>query len=322
MNGSCDWKGFIHSDNMPHILNPTQGYILSSNHGTQHPEDGGIFTGGSFIAGHRGVRILNLLKDATANRRFTVEDAQRIQKDTVSQQAIDILPTLLKVATSCKAATTESVLKKWREIGNMAVESRSALAYQYLWRRLVEHYLYDAVGVDTESHHTSLPIITGNSSPLGIARLFNEGRSYIEFNIAHQIDLGAQWVCMAFQDTDTFLAENPDATWGDFHQARFPHPFGGNRNAWVASIVDHVVAMAGDGNTPAQCGTRAPIGNEKEGLLATGACPSARFVADMINQSHHLMMPPGNAGDPRSVYFSDQLEHFLDGKYNTMTLTT
>ncbi len=84
------WNDFVPQQQVPHIVNPSRGFVGSAN---QHPTapDYPYYYTGSFDAS-RGRRLEELL---SAQDSFTVEDMMGIQQDALSMYARDILPTML-----------------------------------------------------------------------------------------------------------------------------------------------------------------------------------------------------------------------------------
>lgn len=82
------WTGLVLKDEMPYVINPDKGYVVSANnfmtstnvlHGTSH----------SFTYTGRSTRIHELLEEALARtgNKVTAADMQQMQKDVVDVQA-------------------------------------------------------------------------------------------------------------------------------------------------------------------------------------------------------------------------------------------
>ncbi|MEL6255129.1 MAG: penicillin acylase family protein [Bacteroidota bacterium] len=85
------WNEYIPQDQNPHVLNPPQGFVSSANQHPTSPLYPYYYTGN--FDGFRGRRINKLLTEADS---VSVRDMQSYQQDTYSNQAADILPTLLE----------------------------------------------------------------------------------------------------------------------------------------------------------------------------------------------------------------------------------
>ncbi|MEM6804491.1 MAG: penicillin acylase family protein, partial [Bacteroidota bacterium] len=84
------WNEFIPQDQNPHVLNPPQGFVSSANQHPTSPLYPYYYTGN--FDGFRGRRIYTLLDQTDT---IGVSEMKNFQQDTYSNQAADILPTLL-----------------------------------------------------------------------------------------------------------------------------------------------------------------------------------------------------------------------------------
>jgi len=88
--GDEEWIGYVPFDELPHVLNPSSGFVASANHlpvGDWYPHSLTIGTGGT---GHnpRSMRLYELLDD---QNEFTFESFSEIHRDNVSSIARDFL---------------------------------------------------------------------------------------------------------------------------------------------------------------------------------------------------------------------------------------
>ncbi|MBN2219562.1 MAG: penicillin acylase family protein, partial [Kosmotogaceae bacterium] len=88
--GDEEWNGYVPFDELPHVLNPSSGFVASANHlpvGDWYPYPLTIGTGGT---GHnpRSMRLYELLDD---QNEFTFESFSEIHRDNVSAIARDFL---------------------------------------------------------------------------------------------------------------------------------------------------------------------------------------------------------------------------------------
>jgi len=85
-----EWNGYVPFDELPHVLNPSSGFVASANHlpvGDWYPYSLTIGTGGT---GHnpRSMRLYELMDD---RNDFTFESFSEIHRDNVSAIARDFL---------------------------------------------------------------------------------------------------------------------------------------------------------------------------------------------------------------------------------------
>ena len=83
------WRGFIPFDELPSVLNPEKGYIVSANNpitGPGYPH----FLGAGFAYGFRARRIVDMIEGDPDG--VTVEDAKAMHADTLHLTALEIVP--------------------------------------------------------------------------------------------------------------------------------------------------------------------------------------------------------------------------------------
>jgi penicillin G amidase len=88
---SYAWKGWIPPQDIPHVLNPTDGFVQSAN---QRAVDSTYpyFIPGDYAA-PRGISLYNKL---AAMQGITVDDMKRLQNDVFNSLAADVIPFLLQ----------------------------------------------------------------------------------------------------------------------------------------------------------------------------------------------------------------------------------
>jgi acyl-homoserine lactone acylase PvdQ len=96
---SCEWQGFVPSNELPHVLNPKNGFVVSANHNILNPKvDYKYFLGNCWKAGYRADRITELIKTTfQKNGKITVEDCKRMQLDEVDNSDISKYLSSLKL---------------------------------------------------------------------------------------------------------------------------------------------------------------------------------------------------------------------------------
>ena len=86
------WQGFIPYDALPALSDPAEGYARSANNRTA-PEDYPYPLSGTWSSGHRALRIRQMLEEKDQLSR---EDFARMQTDTLSMRAVEVLPSLVE----------------------------------------------------------------------------------------------------------------------------------------------------------------------------------------------------------------------------------
>jgi penicillin G amidase len=97
------WKGFTKIDEIPYVVNPTRGYIVSCNNFvTSKNGEHGI--GHAFSYQHRALRVGELIEGfIKSNKKMSARDSIKMASDLLDIQARAILPSMLKTIEAGKA---------------------------------------------------------------------------------------------------------------------------------------------------------------------------------------------------------------------------
>jgi penicillin amidase len=136
-----EWKGYIPFEELPWVLNPQKGYIVSANNPVvtdKYP----YLIAKDFDHGYRARRIVDMIEGKASG--FSVEDMRSMQGDNLCLSALEILPYLKDLTFEDKSI--ESVrdrLLEWN--GRMEMDSAEAALYGYFWVALVEKLFHDQI---------------------------------------------------------------------------------------------------------------------------------------------------------------------------------
>ena len=131
-NNKFEWNDYIPFEKMPHVFNPSDGYIITANNKIVSDNYPYNLTFRCKTAPYRAERIHNLI---TRQSKLTKVDLEKIQNDTHSYLWKDLRSELLNTYTtddSSKKALAE--LKKWD--GNMDIKSEAATIFTYWFKEL------------------------------------------------------------------------------------------------------------------------------------------------------------------------------------------
>jgi len=121
--GEDDWTGYVPFDDLPRVLDPARGFIVTANNRAT-PRDPYAF-GLSWAPPYRAARIAGLL---TSKPKLTAEDFRRMQSDVVSLLARDLVPLLLDTRPRDDASKQAlDLLRGWN--GEMDASSAAAAVY-------------------------------------------------------------------------------------------------------------------------------------------------------------------------------------------------
>jgi penicillin amidase len=274
-----EWVGRIPFDELPHLYNPPEGFIVTANQrivGTSYK-----YTQVSRDAAPpwRARRIYDLLK---ANSKMTMDDVTAVQLDVLNLPLLNLAKAI--VEQNAAAADTIAELRKWD--GRMTPDSKAALIVNEIRGCLASKIADD-----------------NKQAPAFVIRERVLDRAIREKS--------SRWLPKQFADYSAFLkacdaeanaalvkryADPTKMVWGSAFVSRFPHPL------LVAPLIGGQFAVpnvpiAGSGQTP-----------------NVGSSVSMRHIASPGNwDATRHVIPLGESGDPKSPHYKDQFEMWRSG---------
>ncbi len=286
------WIGFVPFKDLPHLLDPPSGVIVTANQriaGKTYP----YYLTREWQEPYRARRIYELLKNKP---KATVDDFRSIQLDAYSYPDAIFAAEIVKLARGLAPTAPE-----WRAMldtfatwdGSSSAESQALPLLVRMRRSFQQEILNAALGSDQGKRYrwaneeTFVDLIITTRPQAWLPKEFTSYEAlllacYKEAREQLQKQLGAderQW------------------TWGKTGQIRFRHPLAA-------------------GLSPGQFGVP-PFPRNTGGTSATvnaGAFVSMRFIADVGSWNNtRLGITLGESGDPNSPYWKDQYEDWRAG---------
>lgn len=297
-----DWTGFVPFEELPRVVNPAGGMIISGNN---------LVAGDAFpypLPGSYGVyrapRIEALLN---AQPLHSLDSFADLQMDVTSEQIARLRPAL------------------------MAAEPESQLGVEALARLETWDGRLDADGPEALIMAAWLRVLSGAiwNDELGpeAARSFNQPRrAFLEDVLMGEASAWCDDVRSTEMETcaltaglalDAAMAETADAfgrnmdswRWGDVHQGDFDHPLGDV--PLVGSMFENRVGVPGDGST-----VNVAHFSYRSGTYDVFHAASMRAIYDLSELNNSLYMhAPGQSGHPLSAHHGDLAERWANGEY-------
>jgi penicillin amidase len=291
------WDGWIPDPEMPWLLDPEEGRIVTANDGLLHEALTDHLISRDHHVANRARRIHELL-DATEVHDATSFAA--IQLDTVSIAARDTFRELV-------ARVPESAGHFYGWGGELAADSTAAAVWEVWIEHIARRALGDRLGEDLYRAYTA-SWETWRCAVLP-ALLADDPDGWLAGDVLEDA-------------LATALAElgEPTPTWGELHRLRLAHPL-----AAIPGLEPLFVAvdepLGGDEQTVAAAGVDAVAGRE------AAVIPSARIVWDLADlDASILVLPAGVSGNPASPHWNDQTPAYRagtrppDGPARTLTV--
>lgn len=303
--GNHEWTGEIPFDELPSVLNPDDGFIVTANNkviGDDYPYTLGEDT----AAGYRSERIR---RELVAGGRLSVEDMSRLQMDTHNANAERLVPFLLDVPLSEFHEQGQDTLRDWDF--SQPPDSSPAAYFNMVWKHLLDL-----------TFHDQLP---EEQWPDGGERWFNVVDRIIEDErspwwddvrtpgvVEDRDDILAEAMRRARDELTRLQARDPDQwSWGRLHTLELVNQtLGTSGVAPVEALFNRGPFEVGGGSGI----VNANGWNAREGFGVT-AVPSMRMVVDMANldRSRWIQLT-GNSGHAFHEHYVDQAPLWAEGK--------
>ncbi len=301
-NGDYDWIGLVPYAELPRILNPRQGSIVSGNNRVV-PDDYPHFLTAHWPPPQRARRILDLI-DAKAPLDPTLVGV--MQMDSHAGDAAELLPRLL-AATPESPLAREALakLRTWDFV--MARERPEPLIYAAWTIELTRLLLADELGEDF--HELARP------EPRRLNALLTSGSTWCDdANTAEREESCDERITAALEKAVAGLAEElggdlEDWRWGALHRAELAHPVL-SRIPVIADIFSFAQETDG-GNETINRGVYAIDGGKRFSHVA-GA--SLRIVFDLADlDATRAITATGQSGNPLSPHYGSFAQRWRDG---------
>ena len=316
-----DWKGFVPTDEIPVIFNPSENFIASANNKVL--KNFKYHISNLWEPSSRIDRIRELL---SSKQKQSAADFKKYQMDQVSPYARTIIPYILKAFEGIKVTdknlnTSLELFDKWDF--DLNKYSQTPSIYAVFLKHLLKNIYYDEMGDDLYNRFVFLANVPYRSL---LQILEKPQSSWFDDVNTRKIETRDEIIRKSLADALTELEENygKDLTgwqWGSIHKVTFKHAFSGNFSLLDKYINIGPFEIGGDGTTIDN--TEYPFAksieeismfrhNEFDNILG----PSMRFIYDFANPDEfYLILTTGQSGNVMSDNYKDQTPLWLDGKY-------
>lgn len=314
-----DWRGWIEHDELPHLFNPAQGYIVTANNRVTGDDDPALLNS-EWLPPYRAQRIAALLESLTP---LDVAQHARIQTDTVSlpvqrfvSLALDSLDEATRQSLGVDATEALTRLQDWD--GDMRADTDApSLAFGWMVCFL-RAAIFQAVG-----------------EPLGRQLLDENGIAEIPTHPFHEIsfELALRWLAegapswvgdvrqlapAALEQALQQLRKHRGwrkhwPTWGKLHYVEL-HSYISRIPAVGRLWKPLTYPLGGDSFTVNQARVAPHLPPGGAHVIA-----SCRMILDVGAWDNSVsVLPGGQSGHPASDHYQDSVDDWLEGKYHPM----
>lgn len=287
-----DWQGIIPEEDLPRMINPERGYVLSANEWSTYP-DYPYYYSGRFDH-YRGRSIAQYLE---SKQPLTVEQMKMIQNSYFNLKAAEILPVLIThIPDDARFKNLSDSLKSW----DYFYDPESPLpTFTELWVNECINLAFDEI-----TPMDSIPLMKPSAWRLNELLQRPYDIIFDRTNTPEIRETAGDIVRSAWRAAREKYDDIPhkDRKWGNYAGLSIDHLLG------IPEFSRKNLFTGGNGNT----------------INATTKTngPSWRMIVELSKDSvtGHAIYPGGQSGNPGSPYYDNFIDDWLDGKYYTVQL--
>lgn len=319
--GEHEWSGWIPYPELPRIVNPESGRIVTANNkmtGDDYP----YFLGIEHYFGWRARRLEEML---TQKERASVRDMEEMQMDITSKLAEALVPWFTEHRpTNLYDQTALNMLRDWNY--RLEVDSIAATVYHYILMHLLEMTFGNKLG-DIMPAYMGIPTnplfnINGFAmrAENRLLELLNhhETSSWYTDPTTNRERTRGELIEEAINAAFTRLREEHGESivrwqWGRHHQVRYVHPMGSVR-LLQGFFNRGPHPIPGDATTPFQTRHRQQLPLELVQVV-----PAYRQIYEVGHWDRaQSVTSSGQSGHPLSKQYDDQATMWREGEYHKM----
>jgi penicillin amidase len=310
--GMDDYNGYYAFTKNPQSLNPTNGFVYSSNN--QPDTVQGNYFPGYYYPRDRAGRVAKLLSEEKA---WTLDEVKNVNLDVISNQAAKVakeISSVLDANQNSDFVPLTSILIDWD--GNHRLQDIGPSVYYNMLSQIVYMAMADEIGYEAVNSIASISIMKNSYLMLlshDSSAWWDDVRTKEVKENRADIFLKAARKTLALLKK-TSGTDPSDWTWNKIHTLKHKHPLG------VVELLDKFFSV-GPLEVP---GGNEVINNLHFELDTTGyfpvtGGPALRKITDFADlENGETASPTGQSGNVMSEFYSDQAEMFAKGQFRKM----
>ncbi|HLR58609.1 MAG TPA: penicillin acylase family protein [Beutenbergiaceae bacterium] len=313
-----DWQGYVPPEEMPAVVNPEEGFIVTANQPVHAPGDT-PFLSRDHDYGYRSQAIRDAIEDQIASgEKFTLADMNDLHLIDINPYAEMLLPALQEIEVDDPfVAEAMELFDDW----DMRADADSAAAayFSAVWTNLLRLTFWDQL---PESQRP-----TGGSQWLEAIRHLLEDETNLWWDdraTINVVESRDEILHTALTDARTqltvLIGKDPKKwSWGELHDAAPTHAVLGGEDipGVVRSLVNPTpIGVSGGSSIVNANGWDASSWpDERFPSFTVTAVPSMRMAVDMSGLDEATWVNlTGNSGHPMSKNYSDQFSAWAAGE--------
>jgi penicillin G amidase len=314
-SGEFEWEGTVPYDELPEVVDPESGYLVTANNrivGDEYPHH----ITSEWLDGFRAKRIEQLLGES---ERHDIEGFEAMQSDNLSLPGLEAARRLGRLTPQAQRELSAiERLRSWD--GRLDPDTIAGTIYQAFLLRLAREVARAAIGdrdlcerwLDRADNGFTPHITSPWRWHSHLMKLWEEGDEELVGRPWEGLVLEA--LAGALDDLEERFGPDPEGwRWGHVHEMEFPHPLGA-ANPLLRRLLNRRLRAGGAQETVSQIAY-----DPNEPYKAVWA-PSWRMVADPTAPDRsRWQMFTGQSGHPASPHYDDLQADWLEGRTQPMS---
>lgn len=297
------WQGLIPFEEMPHVINPTKGWVATANNRLA-PDDFPHLLHGCWSSGHRALRIRQMIE---GQPKHSAEDMGRMHQDAKSLRAAECVPPLvavLRTSADERICSAAKLLEKWDfEVSADSVPAALFNVFYSRWCKVVAAEQFSGPAAE----------LMAQGVQACASRLLSADPAGWFKNSNRESRILAAFAATLDELAGKLGPDVGDWHWGRLHRMPLRHVL--SSRGELSQLLDHGgEAVRGDMVTVCNTGSGADFS------ATSGA--GYRLVADFSISRPTLLAIDGQSqsGHPGSRHYSDQFDDWQAGRYHEIPL--
>jgi penicillin G amidase len=294
-----DWKGYRDFNELPSVLNPREGFIVTANNKVLPHQ--AAWEPSDYTESWRAQRIRQLIN---ATPKISMDDMAAFQADTASIPVRELSAGLLALTPRSDAARRlQAAVRAWNPVNPQAsLDSSGPTAFAFYHRELIR-LLEDELVVKYYNFLFLIPALKNNSKYCLDAK--NPAITSCADWMSQSLEKGAAAL-------EARLGSDPAKWhWGDLHKASFRATIGSA--PIIGPLLNREISNTGTFQS-------VDVAGYNPDTFTQSAGPSYREIVDASNMDgSRFIHPMGQSGDPMSRHYDDFLGLWRDVKYIPMS---
>jgi penicillin amidase len=308
-----EWTGYIPFEELPHVFNPSKGYIVTANNaviGAGYP----YLISTDWDYGFRANRIVNMIEKAPGS--IDIAYIQKMQGDNYDSNAATLVPILAQLdfqAGTPNQAVAQDLLKNWDYQARM--DSAPAAVFEVFWKNLMADTFNDDLPKDYWPEGGSRWVEVMRNIVNQPEDFFWDDKATMD-KVEKRDEIFVKAFTEAVAEIEQLQGKEPAKwNWGGLHTATFRNgTLGESGIAPIEALFNRGPFPTNGGDAIVNAtGWNATLGYSVDWL------PSMRMIVDLGNLSNSLTVhTTGESGHAYNPHYIDMADLWRNIQYYPM----